>query len=232
MDIFNEGCEEVGRNYCTPATAYPDVQVGNARVNKYRVPKGHYRMSGVNGKLFYHTYEAGVYMTQLQIKDGRTWHTWMVDDPPQWYAMQKYAAAAYGDVLVGGLGLGLVVKEPCRNKLVKKITVYERNQDVIALMMHHVANTKVNIICGDFIPEALDGETVYDCVISDIWTTSIATKADLVLEVMPIMARMRINRPWAHLDFHGFLTWCDTEVVPKETLEFIKENSEILAGGQ
>jgi hypothetical protein len=60
--------------------------------------------------------------------------TWMVDDPPHWWAMLEHATYYSGHVLVAGLGLGLITHAPCASPQVTGITVVERSADVIALV--------------------------------------------------------------------------------------------------
>ena len=80
-----------------------------------------------------------------------------------------FCDTAHGDVLVGGLGIGLVLMDIQDSPAVDSITVVEKSQDVIDLIAPHLPlNGKVNIICGDvwsFDP----GEDRYDVVYMDIW---------------------------------------------------------------
>lgn len=59
---------------------------------------------------------------------------WMSDTPPELVAMHAFAQRARGDVLVGGLGLGIVVRYLAMNPRVRSVTVVERERDVLDLI--------------------------------------------------------------------------------------------------
>ena len=220
---MQEQCFVVDNKWSTPATAYPNMQVGSARIRKYRCARGYYSMSGVNGYIFFKVPKA-LSMTELQIKNGRGWKTWMVDNPPQWQSMQAFGEAAHGCVLIGGLGLGLLLHVLRDNPAVEHITVCETNEDVIQLVAPHFMDDpeRILIVNRDFHYQAVYGDAYYHTIIGDIWTSSSKEeKAALIPEVMRLNFQVRQHRPGAQVDFHGFVTISDTQVVPQETQDFI-----------
>ena len=77
---------------------------------------------------------------------------------------------AYGDVLIGGLGLGMIVLAMQDNEKVNSITVVEKNEDVIELIAKQIKfNDKVTILKGDVFTWKPDKGTKYDCIYMDIW---------------------------------------------------------------
>lgn len=79
-----------------------------------------------------------------------------------------------GDVLIGGLGLGLILEELRGRKEVRSVTVIEKNPDVIALVAPTVREAK--IIEGDvFKWEPVPGRH-FDTIYMDIWEN--ATKEE------------------------------------------------------
>ena len=70
----------------TPATSYPNSQVGRARIKTIPCKRGYYEAYGLHGVRVYRATKPLPIQT-LQI-DGKTW---MVDDPPHWWAMQASA---------------------------------------------------------------------------------------------------------------------------------------------
>jgi spermidine synthase len=94
---------------------------------------------------------------------------------------------AHGDVLIAGLGIGMVLVPLVKNDDVKSITVVEQNQDVIDLVSPHFTVTapywveskqayklhKLSILCGDILTwnpeEALGHRPTYDVIYFDIW---------------------------------------------------------------
>jgi len=75
---------------------------------------------------------------------------------------------AHGDVLIGGLGIGLVVLAIQDKKEVKSITVVEKHREVIDLLLPRLpVNSKVKIISADvfeWIPKQR-----YNVIYLDIW---------------------------------------------------------------
>lgn len=77
---------------------------------------------------------------------------------------------AYGDILIGGLGIGMIILAIQDNPEVKTITVIEKNQEVIDMIVSQLHfNEKVNIICDDVFKWKPDPEMKYDMSYMDIW---------------------------------------------------------------
>jgi len=79
----------------TPATKYPLMKSGKARLSRKHYKRGFYNMEGVRG-YDYFTVKNPIPVTSLIV--GK--ETWMIDDPLHWYGMQDLAKAASGKVLV------------------------------------------------------------------------------------------------------------------------------------
>lgn len=57
---------------------------------------------------------------------------------------------AYGDIIIGGLGIGMIIMAIQDKPEVNTITVIEKNQEVIDLVASQLNfNDKVNIVCAD-----------------------------------------------------------------------------------
>lgn len=69
-----------------------------------------------------------------QLTQGGRGGVWMSDCPAELVAMHAFAESARGDVLVGGLGLGIVVRYLAMNPRVRSVTVVERERDVLDLI--------------------------------------------------------------------------------------------------
>ncbi len=199
----------------TPATVYRERQVGNYRLHKTSYPAGHrysyYFMDG------YGQYETVVDlpMTLLQeYRDGE-WHDWMIDDPINYRAMQKYAEAAEGDVLTTGLGLGLIVHELNNNPKVHSITVVECSPQVCELVLPYVPLAKVNLILADFWA-FMEVDTVErDMVIVDLWVSKGKEQHDQVFRelIRPANELLRAKYPKAKIVIHGFQDVTDVQLV-------------------
>ena len=127
----------------TPATDYPKTRLGKARIKTFRY-QGERPAYGLRGHDFYRAVNLPIRALAIKGK------TWMVDDPPHWWAMEEHAQFYQGHVLVAGLGLGLIVHTLHDNNRVERITVVEKERDVIDLVRPHLPGKKLVIEHGDF----------------------------------------------------------------------------------
>lgn len=75
---------------------------------------------------------------------------------------------AHGDVLIGGLGLGMIILPIQDEENVKSITVIEKSEDVIQAVKPQLPlNDKVRVIQSDVF--SFKPGQKYDCVYMDIW---------------------------------------------------------------
>jgi spermidine synthase len=85
------------------------------------------------------------------------------------------ARYAHGNVLIGGLGLGILPRMLMNRKNVKSITVVESNPDVIGLVRSYVYRdftdrSRINIIQADIHDYVRDLKPdVYDSALLDTW---------------------------------------------------------------
>lgn len=83
------------------------------------------------------------------------------------YFVMKHA---YGDVLIGGLGIGMILLELDKNPAVTSITVLEKYSDVIQLVGSQLPlSDKVRIIHADVFDWKPPKGVRYDCIYMDIW---------------------------------------------------------------
>lgn len=81
-----------------------------------------------------------------------------------------FCCNAYGDVLIGGLGIGMIILAIQDNPEVKSITVIEKYQEVIDMVASQLDfNEKVKIICADVFEWQPEAGTKYDVSYMDIW---------------------------------------------------------------
>lgn len=80
---------------------------------------------------------------------------------------------ARGSVLIAGLGIGMILIPLLKNKKVKKITVVEKEKDVIDLIFpkikKHDTSNKLKIIHNDIFETELPKEEKFDVIYFDIW---------------------------------------------------------------
>jgi hypothetical protein len=96
--------------------------------------------------------------------------TLMSDLPIEQFQMEQAVRGFRGNILIGGLGLGVVYDILCNNPDVKQITVVEKSQDVINLVAPHLP-LPVSVVHADlfdFIQHSVrKGE--FDHAFYDIW---------------------------------------------------------------
>lgn len=139
-----------GRTWRTPLTALPLTRVSTARLFRTHY-RGAYTHEGFEGYEYYKT-RGWLPVTGLQLREGRRWNTWMVDDPVHWKGMRAAVAdLPDGRILVAGLGLGLMLHHMALDQRFSAITVIERNPDVVALIRPTLpADPRVEILVDDF----------------------------------------------------------------------------------
>lgn len=97
--------------------------------------------------------------------DGQTM---MSETPMEHRTNSAFVISAFGDVLIGGLGLGMIVLAIQDNEAVKSITVLEKSADVIDAVAHQLPlNSKVRIVEADVFTWKPDRK--FDAVYMDIW---------------------------------------------------------------
>jgi hypothetical protein len=95
----------------------------------------------------------------------------MMSDTPNehrtnWKVLQK----AHGDVLIGGLGLGMITHAIAAKPEVTSVTVIEKSPDVIKLIGPTLP-PKVRVIQGDVFTWKPEKGTLFDVLYFDIWST-------------------------------------------------------------
>jgi len=111
------------------------------------------------------------YITLIKKGEGAM----MSDTPMERTTNQDFIDKANGDVLIFGLGLGLVIMPLLKDKAVKSITVIELYQDLIdmvkPILKEQDVDNKLTIVQGDcfeYHKEIPKGQ-LYDCIYGDIW---------------------------------------------------------------
>lgn len=79
---------------------------------------------------------------------------------------------AKGDVMIAGLGIGLILENlraKIESKEVTSITIYEKFQDVIDLVAPKYSDLPVTYHCKDILTYSPPKEEKYDTIYFDIW---------------------------------------------------------------
>lgn len=133
---------------------------------------------------------AGEY-TRL-VRDGST--LVMSDTPDEIRDHLPAIERATGDVLIFGLGLGMVTRACLLKSTVTSVTVVELDQDVIDLVAPSLGDDpRLTIVCADAFAWKPHRGARYDLVWVDIWDT---ISDENVSEMRAFRRRYRRRSPW------------------------------------
>jgi len=166
------------KNWKTPCSKIQEQSFGRFHVKKRMQPSN--GTSKINS-MGYHlaAYSENTEITILRegeeddIKD-----IWMSDSPNEYYAMCDIVSRIKPpNVLIGGLGLGLLIQLCLLRNDIKKITVVEKSPEVIHIIKPYINSPKVDIFNEDFIDYlSKKPEQHFTTIIADIWKGPIDDK--------------------------------------------------------
>lgn len=114
----------------------------------------------------------------------------MNDLPCELNTHLDFALKARGRVLVGGLGLGCVVRGLLQNPAVESIDLIEREKDVIDLCGASVAHPKVKLHQCDAVRDEISGGP-WDYIWWDLWNDPNKDEPALALIHMKLIKKFR-----------------------------------------
>lgn len=123
----------------------------------------------------------------------------MSDTPMERNTNRQFIQKANGDVLIFGLGLGLVILPLLKKEDVKSIIVIELYQDLIdvvePILKKYDTENKLSIIQGDCfeIHNSFPKEQKFDCIYGDIWI-EICTDNYEEMKTLTKNWKYRVNR--------------------------------------
>jgi len=112
---------------------------------------------------------------------------------------------ATGDVLIAGLGVGMILMPLLANPEVKTVTVIEKSQDAIDLVEEHIRNAagadgdKLKVICADIFKWKPPKGQKWDTIYFDIWTDICTDSLDDMAKLHRKFARRKTS-PGAWMD--------------------------------
>jgi hypothetical protein len=118
---------------------------------------------------------------------------------------ELFVSKAKGDVLIAGLGIGLILAPVISKDTVKSVTVIENNLDVINLVYPQYDSPKLGIVNQDiFFFKPARGQK-FDTIYFDIWPNICS---DYCLEITKLKSRFRTD-----LAKDGWMgAWCEREM--------------------
>lgn len=148
-------------------TIHKPAEIGEAKIDYRTVSKHEAVMSAWGGWLSY--CPPGTY-ARLRVGGQVV----MSDTPMEHSTNWNFAHKVNGDVLIAGLGLGMIVFPALVHERVKSITVIEKSADVIALVWPKVKKRNerkipVNVIHCDIHEWKPERSLKWDTIYFDIW---------------------------------------------------------------
>jgi len=105
------------------------------------------------------------------VKKGGMSGVIMSNTPMEKRTNREIVGRSNGNVLIAGLGIGLILLPIQEKENVTSITVLEKYQDVINLVATQLPlNEKVNIIQGDVFDYQFPRGTKFDTIYFDVWS--------------------------------------------------------------
>ncbi len=146
----------------------PEGQLGVARVKHFTVSEDAAAFTAIRAMQ-----HRGAYVPVGQYAQLLVGHELMMSDTSmERRSNREFVYRAHGQVLVAGLGLGLILFAIADKPTVEHITVIEKYQDVIDLVGPAVKaklGDKVTIICADIFEWKPPKGTKWNCVYFDVW---------------------------------------------------------------
>lgn len=151
------------------------------------------------------SFEIGKEYLILGMKDGSAM---MTDHPHELATNQKFLNAASGDVLIFGLGLGLIIFPLLHSEDIKSITIIEKDPHlphvVGEIIKEHDVHNKVKIEYGDatLMHNNMDPNKKYDTIYFDIWP-NIDAESIKQMEIFHALYRPFLRDENSYID-----SWC------------------------
>lgn len=151
--------------------AYPARELGALKLSQGRGQAGRTERwyNPKLGRLLYAKTSLTVAYPSLEQSDGQNRTMWMSGAQDECLAMKSMARRAAGNVLIGGLGLGILAWLCASKPLVKSVTVIELNPDVIAMVRPVVNHPKIAVEQGDIKEYLARTADRYDFIGLDTW---------------------------------------------------------------
>ncbi len=146
----------------------PERSIGDFAIKKDVILRGDIIRTYHPGGYFYHDMLNRDFPTvKLTEEKGGVW---MSDTPMEQEALRIPSTVARGDVLIIGLGLGLLpTLIKMRNKMVDSILIIEKNEEVANLVYSKIRSRKASLLLGDGETYLAAPGRKFDFIFIDVW---------------------------------------------------------------
>ena len=130
----------------------------------------------------------------------------------------QFCNNAHGDVLIGGLGIGMIVLAIQDNPMVDSITILEKYPEVIQLVGEQLPlNKKVQIVNADVFEWKPSKGRKFDCIYMDIW--DYINSGIYSEEMLPLIRKYAHYLTPKKVNPNSFVTcWCKKEAKNNERI--------------
>lgn len=180
-----------------------DIEKGLARISKFNVTRDEARLFNLRCVM---DGNAGAMITEGEyVRLYVDNELYMSDTPMEKRTNMEFISKANGDVMIAGLGIGLILhnlRESVKNGKVHSITIYEKYQDVIDLVSPIYSDMPIVYKCADILEYKPSRSERYDVIYFDIWPS-------ISYENLPEM-KLLANRWKFHLNRENPNFWMDS----------------------
>ncbi len=120
---------------------------------------------------------------------------YMSDTPTEQHENRALIRRARGDVLIAGLGIGMVLPPLLANPDVTSVTVVEVNADVITLVAPFFPDPKLTVVEGDIF-DWDPGDGQWDTIYFDIWANLCNDNEDEIADLFGLYRRALRPSGW------------------------------------
>lgn len=120
----------------------------------------------------------------------------MSDTPFEQNSNREFVRRAKGDVLVAGLGIGLVLVPVLAKELVTSVTVIEKHREVIELVQPHLHHDKLRVHLADIFTWRPPRGAKWDTIYFDIWPDICVDNLEEITKLKRKFARRKRPGGW------------------------------------
>lgn len=147
---------------------FTERTIGDFSIKKNVIAKGALIRTYYPGGYFYHDIMSQDFPIVRLTQEGKA--TWMSDTPMEQEGLRIPSTIARGDVLIIGLGLGLLpTLIKMRNEMVDSITIIEMHQEVANLVYGKIKSRKTSLLLNDGESYLAVPGRKFDFIFIDVW---------------------------------------------------------------
>jgi spermidine synthase len=147
-------------SFPTIADIVPEGIKGIAKIEHFKVSEDDSKMS-----IFRREYVPVGKYTRLRVHNG----IMMSDTNMEQRTNYEVKSKSHGNVLIAGLGIGMILKPILEKPEVSSVLVIEKYQDVIDLVASYYEHPKLTVVCADIFDWKPEKDQKFNAIYFDIW---------------------------------------------------------------